>query len=112
LRYENLLLVVNKIATTQVNLKQNKKPGVVLISVRKTTPHHATPHHTTTPGIITIWAVLGNLGSRQAGKQPYSNQTKRNIEDDLNIFENGRQPQLPLKEDDLNFWEMKDNLKK
>jgi hypothetical protein len=25
--------------------------------------------------------------------QPYSNPTRRNMEDDLNIFENGRQPQ-------------------
>jgi hypothetical protein len=27
------------------------------------------------------------------------------MEDDLNIFENGRQPQFFLKEDDLNFFE-------
>ena len=33
--------------------------GVVLVSVRKTTP----PHHHTTPGMITIRAVLGNVGS-------------------------------------------------
>jgi hypothetical protein len=26
--------------------------------------------------------------------QPYSNPTKRNMEDELNIFENGRRPQL------------------
>jgi hypothetical protein len=32
--------------------------GVVLLSVRKTSPHN-----TTTPGIITVWAILGNLGS-------------------------------------------------
>jgi hypothetical protein len=39
--------------------------GVVLVSVRKTTPHQTTPHHhhTTAPGMITILAVLGNLGS-------------------------------------------------
>ena len=34
--------------------------GVVLLSVEKTT---TAPHHTTTPGLITIRAVLSNLGS-------------------------------------------------
>ena len=35
--------------------------------------------------------------------QPYYNQTRQNMEDDLNIFENGRQPKFYLKkEDDLN----------
>ena len=44
--------------------------------------------------------------------QPYSNPTRRNKEYDLNIFENGRQPQFFLKkEDDLNFWESEDDLK-
>ena len=37
--------------------------------------------------------------------QTYSNPTRRNMEDDLDIFENGRQPQFFLKEDDLNFFE-------
>jgi hypothetical protein len=36
--------------------------------------------------------------------QPYSNLTRRNMEDDLNIFENGRRPQFFLKEDDLKFF--------
>ena len=36
---------------------KTKSPGVVLLSVRETTPHN------TTPGMITIWAVLGNLKS-------------------------------------------------
>jgi hypothetical protein len=39
------------------------------------------------------------------GMQPYSNPTGRNMEDDLNIFENGRRPQFFLKEDDLIFFE-------
>jgi hypothetical protein len=40
------------------NTKQLKTTfvGVVLLSVGKTTPHN------TTLGIITIWAILGNLG--------------------------------------------------
>ena len=44
------------------NLKQLKTTfvGVVLLSVKKTTT--TTPHHTT-PGLITIRAILGNLGS-------------------------------------------------
>jgi hypothetical protein len=44
--------------------------------------------------------------------QPYSNPTRRNMEDDLNIFENGRRPLFFLKEDDLNFFENEDDLKK
>jgi hypothetical protein len=37
--------------------------------------------------------------------QPYSNPTKRNMEDDLNIFEYGRRPQfLMKKEDDLYYF--------
>jgi hypothetical protein len=41
------------------NPKQLKTPfvGVVLLSVKKKPP----PHHHTTPGLITIRAVLGNL---------------------------------------------------
>jgi hypothetical protein len=35
--------------------------------------------------------------------QPYYNQTRQNMEDDLNIFENRRRPNFFLKkEDDLN----------
>ena len=49
-----MILLPYDIATTKVNLIQ---PRVVLLSVRKTT----TPHHTT--DVITIRAVLGNLGS-------------------------------------------------
>ena len=37
---------------------KTKSPGVVLLSVRETTPHH----HTTL-GMITIWTLLGNMGS-------------------------------------------------
>jgi hypothetical protein len=44
--------------------------------------------------------------------QPYSNPTGRNMEDNLNIFENGRRPQYLLKEDNLNFLKMEDNLLK
>jgi hypothetical protein len=36
---------------------------------------------------------------------PYSNPTRRNMEDDLTIFENGRRPQFFSKEDDLIFLE-------
>ena len=52
---------------------------------------------------------------------PYYNATRRNMEDDLNIFENGRRPQFFFKgrrpqlfemEDDLNFFQMEDDLKK
>ena len=51
--------------------------------------------------------------------QPYSNPTRRNIEDNHNIFENGRQPQFLKMEYDLNFsvnrrpthiFQMEDNL--
>jgi hypothetical protein len=43
--------------------------------------------------------------------QSYSNPTRRNIEDNLNIFENGRQPKKNLKEDDLHFLKMEDDPK-
>jgi hypothetical protein len=36
------------------------------------------------------------------GMQPYSNPTRRNVEDNLNIFENGRRPQF--------FWKRKTTL--
>ena len=35
--------------------------------------------------------------------QPYSNPTRRNMEDDLSIFEKGRRPQIFQIEDALNF---------
>jgi hypothetical protein len=65
---------------------------VVLLSVRKTTPHHTTPHHT---------GDDYNLGSsRQPRKLIFGMQTnpnRRNIYDDLNIFEKGRQPHFFFK---------------
>ena len=36
--------------------------------------------------------------------QPYSNPTRRNMEDDLNILENGRRPQFFYMEYDLNIF--------
>ena len=41
--------------------------------------------------------------------QPYSNTNRRNMEDDRNILENRRQPFLKM-EDDLNFFQVEDNL--
>jgi hypothetical protein len=37
--------------------------------------------------------------------QPYSNPTRRNMEDNLNIFENRRRPQFFFKEGNLSFFE-------
>jgi hypothetical protein len=50
------------------------------------------PHHT---GTDYIW--------RQPRKMIFV--TRRNMEEDLNIFENGRQPQFFLKEEDINLFE-------
>jgi hypothetical protein len=46
--------------------------------------------------------------------QPYSNQNRRNMEDDLNIFENGRQPQVlfVLRKMTSIYLKMEDELKK
>jgi hypothetical protein len=67
---------------------KTKSPGVVLLSVRETTPP---PHHTGDD--------YNSGSSRQPrkltfGMQLHSNQTRRYMEDDLNICENGRIPQL------------------
>jgi hypothetical protein len=43
----------------------------------------------------------GNLGSWLFGMQAYSNPTRKNMEDDLNIFK---------MEDNRNFWEKEDYL--
>jgi hypothetical protein len=49
---------------------------------------------------------LGQPRSLIFGVQTYSNPTRQNMEDDLNILENGRRPQFFLKkEDNLNFFE-------
>jgi hypothetical protein len=59
---------------------------VVLLSVRETTPSHTGDDY--------------NSGSSRQprkltfGMQLYSNPTRRYMEDELNIFENGRRPQL------------------
>ena len=37
--------------------------------------------------------------------QTYSNTTRRTMEEELNIFENGRRPQFFLKEDDHNSFQ-------
>ena len=81
--------------------------GVVLVSVRK--PHHTTPPHHTGDDY--------NLGSsRQSrklifGMQSYSNQNRTHMEDDLNIFENGRQPQFFWKRKTTSILKMKEDLK-
>jgi hypothetical protein len=79
-----------------VNLIQ---PRVVLLSVKKTTPHHRT--------------TLRQPRKPMFSMQPYFNPTRRNIENNLNIFSNGRRLQIFLKwkttlncsqmDDDLNF---------
>jgi hypothetical protein len=48
-------------------------------------------YHNTTPDVITILAVTGNM---IFGWQPYFNPTGRNMEDNLNIFENGRRHKI------------------
>ena len=78
---------------------KTKSPGVVLLSVRK-------PHHHTTPGMITIQAVLGNLGSwllvcsfilTQLEDIWKTTSIFLKMEDDLNYFEKGRRPQFFFK---------------
>jgi hypothetical protein len=86
---------------------KTKSPGVVLLSVRKTTPHHPTPHHTGDD--------YNSDSSRQPrkltfGMQLYSNTTRRYMEDDLNIFENGRRPQLFRKRKTTSFQAVLGNL--
>ena len=83
--------------------------GVVLLSVKNPPPHH--DHTTTTPGIITfkvLWGKLSCLILINWINQPYSNPTRWNMEDDLNIFENGRRPQFFWKMDfDIIFFEIR-----
>jgi hypothetical protein len=66
--------------------KQNKTKqfgwcGIII--GKKTTP----PHHT---DVITFEATSRQPRKLIFGMQPYSNPTRRNMEDDLTIFENGR----------------------
>jgi ribosomal protein L13 len=70
-----------------------------IIIGKKPTNHH---HHT---GMITFQATSRQPRKLIFGMQPYSNPTRRNMGDDLNIFGNGRRPQVFLKEDNLNFFE-------
>jgi hypothetical protein len=58
---------------------------VVLLSVRKTTTPH---HHTTTRVSLHLEQIQATL---EADFWCH-NQTRQNMEDDLNIFENGRRP--------------------
>ena len=88
---------------------KTKSPGVVLLLlVRETTPHHHT-----TPGIITIRAVLGNLGSWFLVCSLILTQLEEiwkmtsiflKLEEDINFFEKGRRPQC--------FWKWKTTWKK
>jgi hypothetical protein len=54
------------------------------------------PHHTTTTPPQCDYNSGSSRQHRKLnfGIQSYSNPTRRNIEDNLNIFENGRRPQL------------------
>jgi ribosomal protein L13 len=72
--------------------KQKNLVGVVLLSVNKTTTTTTTPPHHT--GMITFKATSRQPRKLIFGMQPYSNPTRRNMENDLNIFENGGRPQF------------------
>jgi hypothetical protein len=56
----------------------------------------------TTPGMITIWAVQGNIGTQL-------DDIFLKMEDDLNIFENGTSIFMK-KEDDLKSFLIEDDL--
>ena len=66
-------------------------------NTKKTKPPHQTGSHYT--------GSFRQLMKPIFGMQPYFNPTRWNKEDNLNVFENGRQPQLFLMEDDLNLFE-------
>jgi hypothetical protein len=94
------------IATTQPTTTKQLKTtfvGVVLLSVKINHHHHTTtpPHH---PG-----TDYNSGRSRQPlklmfGIQPYLNKTRQHMEDDLNIFQNGRRPNVFFQlEDDLHI---------
>jgi ribosomal protein L13 len=68
------------------NTKQNKTTWLVWYYNRQKTHHH---HHTT-PDVITFEATSRQTRKLIFGMQPYSNPTRRGMEDNLNIFENGR----------------------
>ena len=94
--------------------------GVVLLSVKKKTAHHTAPNH----HVITFKAVQSNLGSwfsvcnlniTQLEEIWMTTSIFLKMEEDLNIFENGRRPQYLWKfkttsiflkvEDNLNIFE-------
>jgi hypothetical protein len=78
--------------------------GVVILSVRKTT---------TPPRLITIYFTSRQPRKLIFGMQSYSNPTRRNIADHLNIFENGRQPQIYFKRKMTSiFWKIENGLNK
>ena len=81
------VIIIKHIATTLNNEKQFSR--VVLLRVKKPPHHH---HHTT--GMITFRATSRQPTKLSFSMQPYINPTRRNMEDDLNIFENGRRPQF------------------
>jgi hypothetical protein len=64
---------------------------VVILSVKKTPPPPPPHHH---PGYHYNLGGSGQPMKLIFGIQPYSKPTTRNMEDDLNILENGRRPQF------------------
>ena len=111
------------------NPNNNPKPckiifvGVVSLSVRKN--HHTTPNHhvitfKTVRSKLGSWFSVCNLNITQQEKIWKTTSTFLKIEEDLNIFENGRLPQyfwkykttsIVLKmEVNLNIYQMQDDL--
>jgi hypothetical protein len=81
---------------------KTKKLGWCGIIIGKKKPPPP-PHHT---DVITFQATSRQPRKLTFGMHPYSNPSRRNLEEDLNIFENGRRPKFfSPKEDDLNFFE-------
>ena len=72
----------------------------IIIGKKTTTP--PPPHH---HDVITFEATSRQLRKLIFGMQPYSNPTRRNMEDDLNILEMEDDLNFLKKEDDRNFFE-------
>jgi hypothetical protein len=76
------------IATTQVNVKESHLEW----SYNRQENHHTTtpPHHHHRTGDDYIYGTSRQPRKLIFGMHPYFNSTRRNMEDDLNFFENGR----------------------
>ena len=83
-------MFVNQLGVDFCNNPKKNFGWFVIIIIKKPTTTPPPPHRI----VLHFKQILGNLGNLSFGMQSCCNPTRKNLKNNLNIFENIRQPQF------------------